>query len=287
MNVIIKSNKIKHVVRDISVFLISWSGIALLYRLATSLRMPLVKVVSFHDIDDPKWFSEVIVFLKQNFHLITPDEFHRGLFSKERINVLVTFDDGYESWVTTCLSVLEANQVKALFFLNSGLLNASGDSEVTHAYVTNNLRLSKKQPLTWEGARVLIEHGHTIGGHTVNHKSLGGITATQVIEEVENDKKDIEARLNITIHDFAYPFGIASDYSKEAENLVRSAGYTYVYTALPKFVHTVHTHIPRTLIEKHQSVRLIKRWLYGSYDVFTIAKQMFSSMRHSNHTPNV
>jgi len=79
--------------------------------------------------------------------------------------------------------------------------------------------------------------------------------------------------LDIGIIDFAYPFGVSRDYSKETEMIVRSEGYRYVYVAEPGFMMSPEVHIPRTLIEKGQSLRSVTSWMSGGYDVFMALKK--------------
>jgi peptidoglycan/xylan/chitin deacetylase (PgdA/CDA1 family) len=215
--------------------------------------------------------------------VLTPEEFHTRTFSSDRINVLITFDDGYDSWLRVVSPVLDQYGYKALFFINSGLLDVSGDRRSLEVYLKENLKLSPKIPLTWEGAEMLMKKGHTIGGHTVHHKSLRNIPREAVQTEVVDDKNVLEKKLSITITDFAYPFGISRDYSRDTEALIRTAGYQYVYIAEPGFVQNASGHLPRTLIESNQSVASIRRWLYGSYDLFVFLKQWLNRLQKIVH----
>ncbi len=263
----------KHLVRDILIFLFASTGVTYLYRVWMRRKGPLVRVVAFHDVSNGVWFENVIRMLMRTCHVISPTEFHAGSFHKEKINVLITFDDGYDSWVRTCAPVLSKFKITSIFFINSGLLDVSENTEQSQEYVRENLKLSPKNLLTWDGAQTLCTAGHTIGGHTVHHQSLRNMPPHNITHEVLEDKKVIEQKLNVRITDFAYPFGVSRDYSKETESVVRSGGYTYVYVAEPGFVTSLKEHIPRTLIEKGQSIRSITSWMRGGYDVFMSLKK--------------
>jgi peptidoglycan/xylan/chitin deacetylase (PgdA/CDA1 family) len=238
-----------------------------------------VRVIAFHDVDDAEWFEDIITLLSRDFTLITPGAYEAGNFDLNKINIVISFDDGYASWTEMCVPILERHGVKALFFVNSGLLTVAHDTELTNTYVKNNLKLSPKRLLTWEGLGTLIKSGNTLGGHTVNHMSLRGVHEDVIKSEVEDDKIAIQSKCGIILKHFAYPFGAARDYSEKTETLIHGYGYTYVYIAEPGFVISGRKHIPRTLIEKHQSYRDIHRWMLGSYDLFTYLKRSIGGLR--------
>ena len=179
-----------------------------------------------------------------------------------------------------CAPILKEYGVNALFFVNSGLLDVSHDASRSAEYVVDNLKLSSKVLLTWDGARLLRDAGHSIGGHTVHHQSLPMLQISDIESEVQNDKEKIEKELGVSVVDFAYPFGVSRDYSKEVETLVRASGYTHVYIAEPGFVSDASQHIPRTLFEKQQSLDSVYAWIQGSYDVFVAMKQFLKKISH-------
>ena len=69
-------------------------------------------------------------------------------------NVYLTFDEGYEAGYTSqILATLKENNVKATFFITAHYLNT--------------------QP---ELVKQMIDEGHIVGNHTVNHKSMPSLT---------------------------------------------------------------------------------------------------------------
>lgn len=82
--------------------------------------------------------------------------------SADSKNVYLTFDAGYEAGYTEkILEVLKQNDVKATFFL-------------TAHYINTEPELVKR----------MIEEGHIIGNHTVNHKSMPDIDNETIKKEV-------------------------------------------------------------------------------------------------------
>ena len=80
------------------------------------------------------------------------------LGNKDKSIVYLTFDMGYEGGYTEkILDVLKENNVKATFFITGHYLNTATD-------------LVKR----------MIDDGHIIGNHTVNHKCLPELTEEQI-----------------------------------------------------------------------------------------------------------
>jgi len=205
--------------------------------------------------------------------VLTPDEFASGVRDPGRLNVLVTFDDGYASWVTHALPVLSMHSIRGLFFINSGLLDLGGEGE-TDSFMREKLMIHPRAPLTWAGARMLLTHGHTVGGHARTHENLGTLTGRELRDEIEGDKKQLERELRIPITHFAYPFGTALHFREATQKAVKEAGYTHAYSAISRFdTHSGTFSIPRMCIEDDATPKSLRVWLMGAYDLFDIIKQ--------------
>lgn len=84
------------------------------------------------------------------------------LGNKDEKVIYLTFDNGYEAGYTNqILDTLKANEVKATFFITAHYLNTA--SEIVGR---------------------MINEGHIVGNHTVNHKSMPEITNEEIKEEV-------------------------------------------------------------------------------------------------------
>lgn len=117
--------------------------------------------------------------------------------------VYLTFDEGYEAGYTEkFLEVLKKNEVSATFF-------------ITAHYVNTQPELVKK----------MIDNGHIIGNHTVNHKSMPDLTDEQIKSEVMN--------LHTTIYE-KYGYGMKyirppkGEYSERTVNFTNALGYKTV-----------------------------------------------------------
>ena len=76
--------------------------------------------------------------------------------------IYLTFDEGYEAGYTeSILNTLKDNEVKATFFITSHYLNTA--SELVER---------------------MINEGHIVGNHTVNHKSMPNISDEEIEKEI-------------------------------------------------------------------------------------------------------
>jgi peptidoglycan/xylan/chitin deacetylase (PgdA/CDA1 family) len=267
---------IRHILRNVIIAKFSYLGIAWVYRLVEKRHGPLTRIVVFHDVPDRTWFEAMLAVLVRETRVLTPEEFVAGIRDAERINTLITFDDGYASWIGVALPALERFSLKALFFINSGLLDAAPSPIETSEFMRESLHISPRKALSWEGAATLLEHGHAIGGHARHHQNLSKLDRKAVQDETLIDKLALESQLGITLTDFAYPFGTRKHFTEETIEAVRNVGYTRAYTAVSRFVRPQSEtfEIPRMCIEDVLTPQELRVWLRGGYDLFDMVKKL-------------
>lgn len=270
--------KIRTYIRDIYIFLVTILGVSFLYRTQARKSGPLVRVVVFHDVTDKIWFTSMIAYMKKRYHILSPEAFFSQSFEEGKINVLVTFDDGYDSWVSVCAPVLREYGVKGLFFINSGLIDTNGSPSAQAQYLKENLLLRRpRNILSWEGLGVLKTEGHTIGGHTVSHARLSQLSREEQEKEVVEDKQILEQHLECTVTAFAYPFGRLGDYTAESREVVRTSRYTHAFTTEASFVSMQVSDmyaIPRLCIEDNLTPHELGHWIEGGYDLYMKIKKV-------------
>ncbi len=62
-------------------------------------------------------FEKQIQYMKTHFHLVSLSDYYKGHFAKDRLNISLTFDDGYQNHLTRVLPILERYNVPATFFV--------------------------------------------------------------------------------------------------------------------------------------------------------------------------
>lgn len=114
--------------------------------------------------------------------------------------VYLTFDEGYEAGYTSkLLDVLNSNDVKAAFFITGHYLNT--------------------QP---ELVQRMIDEGHIVGNHTVNHKSMPDINDEKIKEEIMNLHTSVYEKYGYEMKYIRPPMG---EFSERTLSLIKGLGY--------------------------------------------------------------
>ena len=130
---------------------------------------------------------------------------YNGLYmgNNQKKLVYLTFDLGYEAGYTSkILEVLKQNNVKATFF-------------ITAHYVNTEPELVKQ----------MIDEGHIIGNHTVNHKSMPDCSLDTIKKEVMDLHTSIKEKFNSEMKFIRPPKG---EYSERTVAYTNTLGYTSV-----------------------------------------------------------
>ncbi len=110
---------------------------------------------------------------------------------------VLTFDDGYENFLTEAFPVLARYQFTATVFLATNLVGSP--------------RLEEGEPesplLTWEQIITLRKAGITFGSHTCNHPRLLTLSKEEIWSELSASREKLKARLGEPIQYLAYPYG--------------------------------------------------------------------------------
>lgn len=118
--------------------------------------------------------------------------------------IYLTFDCGYENGCTEkILDTLKAKKVPAAFF-------------VTKPHVESCPELIAR----------MINEGHTVGNHSVNHPNFSTITRTQMVKEIEELDNYLRTKFGYSSPFFRFPEGACSESALE---LVESIGYKSVF----------------------------------------------------------
>ena len=123
--------------------------------------------------------------------------------NSESKNIYVTFDLGYEAGYTeSILNTLKENNVPATFFITAHYVNTASDL-----------------------VQRMIDEGHIIGNHTVNHKSMPSISEEELTKELMNLHTSIYEKFNYEMKYMRPPKG---EYSERSLATIEKLGYTPV-----------------------------------------------------------
>ncbi len=91
------------------------------------------------------------------------------------------------------------------------------------------------KPLSWLQLRTLVDEGHEIGGHTVDHAILSKQTKNTRIRQVTKCFEDIREHLQIEPVGFAYPNGGPTDFDSDDADVLGASGFKYAVTTQAGF----------------------------------------------------
>lgn len=210
----------KMVLKSVFFLTVEWLGVNAYFRWRNKGR---IKTLLFHSISSPgKFFQNAISddsfirglhYLSNNYSILKVNQ--SGEFSgydPKKINVLLTFDDGFIDNYALAAPILARFKMSAVFFVIAECLPVGRPP----SFITNKLgeyfRLEAYKTFTTVQAQELLAMGMTIGSHGNRHLDYSKLSVEAGLEDADESKKVIEAELNEPIQSFAFPWGKYRDH---------------------------------------------------------------------------
>jgi peptidoglycan/xylan/chitin deacetylase (PgdA/CDA1 family) len=234
-------------------------------------RKPATTFVTFHDISPAleEDFRRKILCLRNTTNVVSLDDFFAGRLSAERTNVVITFDDGYQSWISTAMPLLKELHLPATFFVTSGFLDLSPHDEAHFIRSRLQTQMDTTGALKGNDLRKIVEQGFAVGGHTINHVNLAAMYDLAAIRrEIALDKQNLESIICAKIKYFAYPFGEFHNSDIDLTALLKEAGYDGAVTLVPGFnrIDSNRYCLLRELTGAPMPPWAFKARVFGAYD---------------------
>ncbi len=136
----------------------------------------------------------------------------------------ITFDDGFENFISVALPELQRRNIPStVFIILDALGNEFGTPELLEKVMSADQLRSLPQDIV------------TLGSHTLTHPFLPNLKREEAVTELMESRLQLENILNRGVTLFSFPFGGFTD---ELIQLSRQAGYTRVFTTLPSLAFT-------------------------------------------------
>ena len=205
----------------------------------------VLKILIYHDIPykDFDKFEAQIKCIARDYGFVRPDDLQdilRGQLEYTGTKVLLTFDDGFKSNAVFAEKVLDPLRIKAIFFIPPGFINTKNRYE-QRAFIAGNIynnRFAPNEipddmtPMSWQDLESLLDKGHTIGDHTINHRRLTEIESeSELRNEIVESGDILQKKLGIDIDHFSYPFGDIDSIDLRAMNIIKER-YKYCYSGI-------------------------------------------------------
>ena len=145
--------------------------------------------------------------------------------------VVLTFADNYRGFLTYAYPLLKKRGIPVAMFVHTGFVGSKVG----------------RPKMTWDELRRLDQEGIcTIGSQTVTHRSLDGLSTSEIAKELRDSKSELERRLGHPVRYLAYPNGA---YDARGEKAAKAAGYRLAFSevqrplgkdpfAVERYVHT-------------------------------------------------
>lgn len=136
----------------------------------------------------------------------------RDLDSLNNKNIIITFDDGYESTFKFALPILKKYNFKATCFIVSKKINEFNDWDANQSDYRKSKLMSQNQILEWN------KEGYEIGSHSQNHYDLCKLNLNDKEIAITEPINFFNRHYNINIQTFCYPYG---SYDQESKTIVK------------------------------------------------------------------
>ena len=204
--------------------------IAKFYSLLPVAKKSRKIILIYHAVGTGPWaistdiFKQQIQWLNENCKIVPITKLLTERSQENKIQVALTFDDGYACLYDTVLPILNAVKAVGTVYLNTGWIN----QESRKTSCPDLGHYPGEQFLTWNEVVALDEAGWEIGSHGVEHIDLTIQSSEVIRKELHDSKKEIEKQLKKPCHYFAYTFG---RHSKLVRDAVGEAHYHYAVAA--------------------------------------------------------
>jgi len=204
-----------------------------------------LRILIYHDIPykDFDKFEAQIKRIAMDYGFVGPDDLQdilAGTMKYTGTKVLLTFDDGFKSNAFLAKKFLDPHGIKALFFIPPGFINAKNRDQQKALIAVNiyNNRFKPEEipddmaPMTWQDLEYLLNQGHTIGAHTINHQRLTEIENEDELKREIIESGDIlQKKLGIDVDHFSYPAGNIGSIDPRAMKIIKER-YMYCYSGI-------------------------------------------------------
>ncbi len=236
-----------------------------------------VPILMYHSISDnlfgkshpyshintsPEVFRRQMVGLRQaGYRSIDLSELMKGLENGTDLakTVVITFDDGYQDFLTDAMPSLKQCGFTATIFLATGRIQET------------SMRLEGVDYLAWREVRELHKEGIRFGSHTVTHPDLRCLGPEQIEYELGYSKEVIEQNLGVAVTSFAYPFAFPEEdanFTRLLLDELENQGFENGVTTILGRASLRHNRffLPRLPVNSWDDQSFFRAKLAGGYD---------------------
>ena len=155
-----------------------------------------------------KIFIKQLQYLKQHYNIVSlsqDGEWH-GL-SDKKVNILLTFDDGFINNYDIVLPILLEFKISAYFFIISDYVETGYIPLFMQKRYLDSEKLSEFKTINSNQMTEMLKKGMNIGSHSLFHNDFSKISVSDAVQNAEQSKQDLQEMLNTSVECFAFPWG--------------------------------------------------------------------------------
>lgn len=153
-------------------------------------------------------FEHHLVYLKQHANVValSADGQWENL-SDKKLNVLITFDDGFENNATIAAPLLEKYGFRSVFFAIANLIEKGTKPKFMEKLGDTPMVRKYGSTVTVELIQAMVEKRFTFGSHSLEHQDFSNLTSEQAADDFQQSRTRIEAVTGQSCELFAFPWG--------------------------------------------------------------------------------
>ena len=169
----------------------------------------LPSTAAFPNALTPAEFENQLVLIKQKYNPVHLDESGAIVgFAPDRINVLITFDDGFINNYKYVFPILVKHGLKATFFLIVDCLETEATRVVAERYSRAKEEAGTEyRTMSLSQIQEMMAAGMTFGSHTFSHTDLAQTEWAEGISIASGSAERLGALLGRDVKLFAFPYG--------------------------------------------------------------------------------
>lgn len=240
------------------------------------------RILNFHHIREEYFESikKILLSLLKDHEFINPKDFY--LMEKKYIThkkkcIMITLDDGFYSQRNFAEKVLNELNIKAIFFVIPNFVNQN-NLESSKQFVKKNILSTinlknfdiNMRNMNISDLQFLLQNGHEIGLHSLNHTKLSDISGQNFLEEeIYGNLDKMQSALDTKIISFAYPFGDINSISPEALSIIQKH-YDFIFSGIRgnNTLQSLKKVYWRDAIDDNSSLDLFEGLLRGFSDFY-------------------
>ncbi len=224
-------------------------GINALFR---RLHRGQIKVLLYHNIVpnrehfsnaiSPEEFSDQLLWLKSACNVVQLNQDGNWIgLSDDKVNVLITFDDGFSNNFEYAFPILLRHNLSAVFFLIANCIKTGAAPHFANMDNKPTETIAAHQTLTISHAKQLIDAGMTIGSHSMDHIDHRQFDDSHLKGDAIAAQQLLSNDLGVPISAFAYPWG----YHHPEQTFILASYYRRIFLTRHGFCHSYDYSLPR------------------------------------------